>query len=212
MNENKLRDEIARLGESLFARGLTFGASGNLSARVDDGVLITPTGSSMGNLDPAKIAKLDEQGRHVSGDKPSKEMFLHSNVYAARPKARAIAHLHATHSVAVSCMEGIDPRDVLPPLTAYYVMRVGRLPLLPYFAPGDKALAAAVKAMAAEHHAMLLANHGPITAGKSVFDAACAMEELEETAKLFLLLQGHSIRPLDEGQTARLRELFPIET
>lgn len=209
MSETKIRDEIARLAKSLFDRGLTFGSSGNISVRVEDGWLMTPTGSSFGALDPATISKLDEEGRHVSGDAPTKETFLHTAMYEQRPGAGAVVHLHSTHSVAVSCLADIDPEDVLPPITAYYVMKVGKLPLIPYFPPGDVELAAAVREMASEHHAVLLANHGPVVAGKSLSDAVYATEELEETAKLYLLLRGAPVRFLTAQQVAELAERFP---
>ena len=209
MNETRTREDIARLARSLFDRGLTFGASGNISVRLDDGWLMTPTGSSMGEIDPARISRLDARGNHIGGDAPTKEAFLHTAMYAQRPQARAIVHLHSTHSVAVSCLHDIDPADVLPPLTAYYVMRIGTLPLIPYFAPGDMNLARAVAEMASDHHAVLLANHGPVVAGKSLTDAVYATEELEETAKLFLALQGMRTRPLTEDQIADLHRRYP---
>ncbi len=211
MNESKLREQIADFGASLFRRGLTFGASGNISLRIDNGWLMTPTGSALGNLDPAAISKLDDGGNHVGGDAPTKEAFLHTGFYRARPKAQAIVHLHSTHSVAVSCLHDIDPANVLPPLTAYYVMRIGELPLIPYFAPGDVDLARVVEEMASRHHAVLLANHGPVVAGKSLADAVYATEELEETAKLFLLLRDRKIKPLDAVQVAELKSRFPVE-
>lgn len=209
MTETRIRDDISRLAKSLFDRGLTFGASGNISVRLDDGWLMTPTGSSMGEIDPVRISRLDVKGAHVSGDKPTKEAFLHAAMYDRRPKAGAIVHLHSTHSVAVSCLLDIDAANVLPPLTAYYVMRVGTLPLIPYFAPGDMDLARAVAEMAGDHHAVLLANHGPVVAGTSLKDAVCATEELEETAKLFLALQGMRTRPLNKEQVADLSRRFP---
>jgi ribulose-5-phosphate 4-epimerase/fuculose-1-phosphate aldolase len=203
--ETRLREEICALGASIFARGLTAGSSGNISARVDDGWLMTPTGSSLGRLDPARLAKLDDDGGHVAGDAPTKESFLHRVMYEERPGSGAVVHLHSTHSVAVSCLAGLDPTDVLPPITAYYVMRVGRLPLVPYFPPGDRALAEAVRGFAGKHHAVLLANHGPVVAGTDLDVAANAIEELEETAKLFLLLHGHPTRFLTADQVAALR-------
>lgn len=209
MSETRQREEIARLAKSLFDRGLTFGSSGNISVRLEDGWLMTPTGSSMGAIDPARISRLDLAGNLLSGDKPTKESFLHMAMYGRRPRARAIVHLHSTHSVAVSCLNDIDHRDVLPPLTAYYVMRVGRLPLIPYFAPGDLDLARAVEEMASDHHAVLLANHGPVVAGKSLEDAVYATEELEETAKLFLALRGMRTRPLTPEQVRDLEARFP---
>ncbi len=212
MSEAKLRDRVAEMAKSLFDRGLTFGSTGNISVRLDDGWLMTPTGASMGNLDPARISRLDIAGNLVSGDAPTKEAFLHIAMYERRPRAGAVVHLHSTHSVAVSCLEDIDEADVLPPLTAYYAMRVGRLPLVPYFPPGDIELARAVREMASDHHAMLLANHGPVVAGKSLADAVYATEELEETAKLFLALQGMRTRPLTPEQVAEIRRRFPSDT
>ena len=211
MSDTALRDRIARFGKSIFDRGLTAGSSGNISVRVDDGWLMTPTGSSLGNLDPARISKLDDGGNHVGGDTPTKESFLHAAMYEQRPKAGAVVHLHSVHSVAVSCMANIDPKDVLPPLTAYYVMRIGTLPLIPYFAPGDMDLARAVREMASQHHAVLLANHGPVVAGTSLEDAVYATEELEETAKLYLLLNAMQTRPLTDDQIADLRKRFPVK-
>lgn len=206
MNETTLREQIALYGKSLFDRGLTMGSSGNISVRVDDGWLMTPTNACLGRLDPAAISKLDAGGNHVSGDAPTKEGFLHRAVYGERPDAGAIVHLHSTHSVAVSCLPDIDPRDVLPPLTAYYVMRVGTLPLVPYYPPGDMALAEAVRGLAGKHSAVLLANHGPVVAGKNLEAALYATEELEETAKLHLLLHGRNPRCLTAEQVAELRK------
>jgi len=205
MSETKLRDDIARLAKSMFDRGLTFGSSGNISVRTEDGWLMTPTGSTMGNLDPARISKLDDNGNLISGDKPTKETILHIAMYEERPKTGAVVHLHSTHSVAVSCLADIDPADVLPPITAYYVMKIGKLPLVPYFPPGDLDLAKAVREMASDHHAVLLANHGPVVAGTSLQDAVYATEELEETAKLYLMLKDRKTRFLTPDQVAALR-------
>jgi 3-dehydro-4-phosphotetronate decarboxylase len=202
--ENKTRDDIARLAKSIFDRGLTFGSSGNISVRLEDGWLMTPSGSTMGNIDPARISKLDTAGQHVSGDKPTKETFLHVAMYEERPATGAVVHLHSTHSVAVSCLADIDPTNVLPPITAYYVMKIGKLPLVPYFPPGDLDLAKAVREMASDHHAVLLANHGPVVAGKSLEDAVYATEELEETAKLFLMLKDKATRFLTDEQVKAL--------
>lgn len=209
MTETKLRDRIVTLARSIYDRGLTFGSSGNISVRVEDGWLMTPTGSSMGELDPARLSKLGPDGTHLSGDKPTKETFLHAAMYEQRQDSEAVVHLHSTHSVAVSCLDGIDPANVMPPITAYYVMRIGTLPLVPYFAPGDLDLAKAVREMASDHHAVLLANHGPVVAGKSLEDAVYATEELEETAKLFLLLHQHKTRYLTPEQVADLHRRFP---
>lgn len=211
MSDTALRDRIARFGRSIFDRGLTAGSSGNISVRIEDGWLMTPTGSSLGDLDPARISKLDDAGRHVDGDAPTKESFLHIAMYEQRPKAGAVVHLHSVHSVAVSCMADVDPADVLPPLTAYYVMRVGTLPLIRYFPPGDLDLAKAVREIASAHHAVLLANHGPVVAGTSLEDAVYATEELEETAKLYLLLRDLRTRPLTAEQVAELKKRFPTK-
>jgi 3-dehydro-4-phosphotetronate decarboxylase len=206
MSEMKLREDICAIGQSIFARGLTAGSSGNISVKTDDGWLMTPTGSSLGRLDPARLSKLDRDGRLISGDPPTKESFLHRVMYEERPATGAVVHLHSTHSVAVSCLAEIDPDEVLPPITAYYVMRVGRLPLVPYFRPGDLKLAEAVRGFAGKHHAVLLANHGPVVAGSDLDAAVNAVEELEETAKLYLLLRGAKTRWLTPAQVKELMQ------
>ncbi|QND51392.1 aldolase [Phyllobacterium sp. 628] len=206
--QTRLRDQIVSVGASLFDRGLTFGSTGNISARLSSGeMLMTPTNVSLGTLDPAKLSRFTAEGVHVDGDKPTKEAFLHRCMYCEQKQAGAVVHLHSTYSVAVSILADVDPANVLPPLTAYYVMRVGTLPLVPYFPPGDEALALAVSEKAKTSHAVLLANHGPVVAGKTLHDAQYAIEELEETAKLFLLLQGHKLRPLTPEQAAALKRI-----
>ncbi len=210
MTVSDIREQICRHGASLLRRGLTFGSTGNISARLDDGWLMTPTNVALDCLDPARLARFDADGCHIDGDPPTKEQMLHFAFYRERQTARAVVHLHATHSVAVSCLEGIDPVDVLPPLTAYYLMRVGRLPLVPYFPPGDPKLAAAVGERASRHLAMLLANHGPVVAGSSLDTAIHAIEELEETARLFLMLRGHAVRCLTAAQVDEIRQRFPV--
>jgi len=209
MQEVRLREEICELGRSIFQRGLTHGSTGNISARCADGWLLTPTGSSLGRLDPGRLSKLDWSGKLLSGDAPSKESFLHLAMYQERERNGAVVHLHATHSVAVSVLEDLDPDDLLPPLTAYYVMRIGTLPLVPYYAPGDLGLAEAVRGYARRHHALLLANHGPVVGGSSLAAAADAVEELEATAKLYLLLQGRPVRPLTPEQVADIKRRYP---
>jgi ribulose-5-phosphate 4-epimerase/fuculose-1-phosphate aldolase len=205
MSEARLREEICAIGGSIFARGLTSGSSGNISVKTEEGWLMTPTGSSLGRLDPARLSRLGHDGRLISGDPPTKESFLHRVMYEERAATGAVVHLHSAYSVAVSCLAEIDPADVLPPITAYYVMRVGRLPLVPYFRPGDLALAQAVRGFAGKHHAVLLANHGPVVAGSNLDAAVNAIEELEETAKLYLLLRGSETRYLTCSQVKELQ-------
>src|SRR5271154_5262407 len=210
-DETRAREEICEVGLSLFSRGLTFGSTGNISVRLPEGGwLMTPTNASLGRLDPATLSKFDNENRLVSGGKPTKEAFLHFCMYGQRADARAVVHLHSTHSVAVSLLADVDPKDALPPLTAYFVMRVGRLPLAPYFPPGDETRARAVEALAGAHHAVLLANHGPVVAGTSLESAQYATEELEETAKLFLMLRSLPIRPLTPAQVGELRERYNL--
>ena len=206
--EARLREQIATLGASMFERGLTHGSTGNISVKLEDGWLLTPTGSNLGRLDPARVSKLDWTGRLLAGDPPSKESFLHLAMYQERAATGAVVHLHSAHSVAVSVLEEVDARNVLPPLTAYYVMRIGTLPLVPYYAPGDMALADAVREVAGKHHAVLLANHGPVVAGSSLAAAADAVEELEATAQLYLMLRGSRIRPLTDAQVADLKRRY----
>jgi ribulose-5-phosphate 4-epimerase/fuculose-1-phosphate aldolase len=212
MTEDALRDRIAAVARSLHARGLTHGSTGNISATLPDGRwLVTPTGSSFGTVDPARISLLDARGALLAGDAPSKETFLHLAMYRERPRAKAVVHLHSVHSVAVSVLADVDPADVLPPLTAYYVMRIGTLPLVPYHPPGDGALADAVAGFAGRHHALLLANHGPVVAGSSLDAATDAVEELEATARLFLTLNGRACRCLGCDEVDTLRRRFPVD-
>lgn len=204
--ENAQRELLCELSASLFNRGYTHGSTGNLSVRLADGYLMTPTGSSLGRLDPARLARLDSNGQHIGGDDPTKESFLHLAMYEERPTGNAVVHLHSTYSTAVSVLRDVDPADVLPPLTAYYVMRIGSLPLVPYYAPGDMALAQAVRGFAGKHHAVLLANHGPVVAGSTLAAATDAIEELEATARLHLLLQGQACRCLSDTEAQALRK------
>ncbi|MEW2572075.1 3-oxo-tetronate 4-phosphate decarboxylase [Streptomyces sp. NPDC047070] len=204
-DESAARDLVVRTARSLFTRGLTHGSTGNLSVRLADGsLLLTPTGSSLGTVEATELSRTDLHGVHLDGPRPTKEAFLHAAFYRARPGAHAVVHLHSTHAAAVSCLSDVDPADALPPLTAYYAMRVGALPLLPYHAPGDSSLEPLAERTARTHHAVLLANHGPVVAGTTMEQAADAIEELEETAKLHLLLRGHTTRPLSPGQAAAL--------
>ncbi len=210
MNENEAREKMVALARSLYERGLSGGSSGNMSMRLENGWLLTPTNSSMGSLEPKALSRMDDHWRHVEGDNPTKEVFLHRAMYQARPSARAVVHLHSTHAVAVSCLANTNPADVLPALTPYFVMRIGRLPLIPYHRPGDESLADPVREQARTHTAVLLANHGPVVAAKSLEAAVNASEELEESARLFLLLQHCETRGLSAEQIEELREHFPI--
>ncbi len=211
MSESQLREAICRFGRSLFERGLTPGSSGNISVRLDDGGwLVTPTNASLGFLDPARISRLDANNRLTDGDAPTKEIPLHAALYETRDSARAIVHLHSTHSVAVSMLPEIDPRAALPPLTPYYLMRCGPTALVPYYRPGDAAVAGAIKALAGRYSSVLLANHGPVVAGKTLESAVFATEELEETARLYLLLRGMNPRYLSPEQIADLNKTFGL--
>lgn len=211
MTESQLREEICRLGRSLFERGLTPGSSGNISVRLEDGWLVTPTNASLGSLDPARLSLLDEGGRLVSGDPPTKEIPLHSAIYDTRGGAQAVVHLHSTHAVAVSMLPEIDPRAALPPLTPYSLMRCGSAALVPYYRPGDPAVADAIRGLAGKYAAVLLANHGPVVSGASLEAAVFAMEELEETAKLHLLLRGLNPRYLSPEQVRDLVKVFDLQ-
>ena len=209
MTESKAREAIVMHGQSLHLRGFVPGSSGNISTRLPDGFLVTPTKSCLGRLDPARIAKLDLNGEHVSGDPASKEAFLHAQMYAKRQSSGAVVHLHCTHAVAISCMSHADDEQPIKVLTPYFVMQVGKLKVLPYFPPGDRELARAVAAVADKHHAILLANHGPVVAGSDLNAAVYAIEELEEAAKLNLLLDGLRVNPLSAGQIQDLETRFP---
>jgi ribulose-5-phosphate 4-epimerase/fuculose-1-phosphate aldolase len=208
MSEARARETMARLAQSLFARGYTVGSSGNISARLDDGMLITPTNSCFGYLDPARISRLDAAGKHVAGDPPSKEIFLHQAFYETRKEAGAVVHLHSTHATALSCLTDVDPDDAIPPLTPYVVMRVGRVKLVPYVRPGDPAMGNLIRDLKGRYAAVLLANHGPVVSAKDIESAVYASEELEETAKLVLLLRGHDARRLTDPQIEELVRVF----
>ena len=211
MNESKIREDICRFGRSLFERGLTPGSSGNISVRLDDGGwLVTPTNASLGFLDPARISRLDANNRLTTGDAPTKEIPLHAALYETRGSARAVVHLHSTHSVAVSMLPELDPRAALPPMTPYYLMRCGPTALVPYYRPGDAAVADAIKGLAGKYSSVLLPNHGPVVSGDTLEAAVYAIEELEETAKLYLLLRGLNPRYLSPEQVKDLTDVFGL--
>lgn len=206
--ENRIREDIVRLSKSLFDRGFSVGSAGNISAAVEDGILMTPTNSCLGFLDPARLAKLDGNGNHVSGDKPSKEVFLHRAFYETRPQTGAVVHLHSTFATALSCLAGVDPDDCIPPLTPYVVMRVGQVKLLPYVKPGDERMGGMIRELGGRHAAVLLANHGPVVSGNDIASAVYAAEELEETAKLLVLLRDAPKRLLSPENVAELKAVF----
>ena len=209
MTEIETRQLLAELAASLFARGYSVGSAGNISARVEGGYLMTPTNSSLGRLDPERISLLDQNFQHVGGDKPSKEVFMHRAFYLARPEAGAVVHLHSTQATAVACLPDVNPENPIPPLTPYFVMRVGRtMPIVPYYRPGDPAMEPAIHAAAKNARAILLANHGPVVSGKSLIDAVYAAEELEEAAKLFLMLRAAKPRLLTDEQVEDLLGTF----
>jgi 3-dehydro-4-phosphotetronate decarboxylase len=208
-SEAALRDLLVELGAGLFARGFSVGSAGNISVKLPDGYLMTPTNSSLGRLDAARLSKLDTSFGHVSGDKPSKEVFMHRAFYRSRPDAGAVVHLHSTMATAVACLADVDTANPIPPLTPYFVMRVGRtMPLVPYYRPGDAAMEPAIAEAARGARAVLLANHGPVVSGATLTDAIYAAEELEEAAKLFVMLRGTAFRLLTPPQVEDLLDRF----
>lgn len=211
-DETRLREMICTLAKSMFDRGLTGGSTGNISARLPDGgLLVSPTGTSFGRLDPARLARFDVSGRHVEGDAPTKEMPLHAAFYDTRSTAGAVVHLHSCHSVALSLLPEVDPEDFLPHLTPYAIMQLGRVKLLPYFRPGDPAMGQAVRGLAGKRSAVMLANHGPVVAGKDIEAACNAIEELEATARLALLTRGMNPRLLTDAQVQDIITTFNVE-
>ncbi|MDF1728531.1 MAG: aldolase [Sulfitobacter sp.] len=210
--ENRLREQICLLAKSLFDRGLTGGSTGNISARTEDGgLLVSPTGTSFGRLDPGRLSRFDAAGTLVSGDKPTKEMPLHSAFYDTRASAGAVVHLHSCHSVAWSMMPDLDPDNFLPPMTPYAIMKLGKVKLLPFYLPGDPEMGAAVRGLAGKRSAVMLANHGPVVAGKDVEAACNAIEELEDTARLAILMRGYDAQLLTPEQVRDVVTRFDVE-
>lgn len=210
-SDARLRERLCELAASMFARGLTAGSSGNISVRTPDGgLLVSPTGSSFGRLDPGRLAHFDASGRQVGGDAPTKEMPLHAAFYQTRARTAAVVHLHSCHAVALSTLPDTDPQDFLPPITPYALMQLGRVRLLPYFRPGDPAMGEAVRGLAGRRSAVMLANHGPVVAGLDLEAACNAIEELEASARLALLLRGARPSMLDAAQVAELLRLHEI--
>lgn len=212
MRDMVLREQICLLAKSMFDRGLTGGSTGNISARTEDGgLLVSPTGTSFGRLDPARLSHFNVEGNLLDGDPPTKEMPLHAAFYDTRSTAGAVVHLHSCHSVAWSMMPEVDPDNFLPPLTPYAIMKLGRVKLLPFYRPGDPAMGEAVRGLAGKRTAVMLANHGPVVAGKDVEAACNAIEELEDTARLAMLMRGYEARMLSEDQVTDLVTHFDVE-
>lgn len=210
--ESALREQICLLTKSLFERGLTHGSTGNISARTEDGgFLVSPTGTSFGRLDPARLSRFDKDGQLLDGDPPTKEMPLHTAFYDTRSTAGAVVHLHSCHSVALSMLPGADANNFLPPLTPYGIMKLGKVTLLPFFLPGDPAMGAAVRGLAGKRSAVMLANHGPVVAGKDVEAACNAIEELEDTARLALMTRGMSPQALTDAQVQAVVTKFDVQ-
>lgn len=211
MSDTALREQMCLLARSLFERGLTHGSTGNISARTEDGgLLVSPTGTSFGRLDPARLARFDKDGRHIGGDKPTKEMPLHTAFYETRGTAGAVVHLHSAHSVAWSMMPEADPEDFIPPLTPYGIMLLGRVKLLPFIVPGDPAMGDAVRGVAGKRSAVMLANHGPVVAGKTLEAACNAIEELEAGARLAMLTRGIPVKGLTDTEIEAVKARFDI--
>ncbi|MEO9649619.1 MAG: aldolase [Roseobacter sp.] len=210
--ETQLREQMCLLAKSMFDRGLTGGSTGNISARTEDGgLLVSPTGTSFGRLDPARLSRLDRNGTLIGGDPPTKEMPLHAAFYDTRSTAGAVVHLHSCHSVALSLLPDTDPDNFLPPLTPYAIMKLGKVKLLPFFRPGDPAMGTAVRGLAGKRSAVMLANHGPVVAAKDVEAACNAIEELEDTARLALLTRGMHPQMLNKAQVSDIVEHFNVE-
>lgn len=211
-DEVLLREQICVLAKSMFDRGLTGGSTGNISARTaDGGLLVSPTGTSFGRLDPSSLSRFDTQGLHVGGDEPTKEMPLHSAFYDTRSTAWAVVHLHSCHSVALSMMPDIDEDNFLPPLTPYGIMKLGKVKVLSFFLPGDPAMGEAVRGLAGKRTAVMLANHGPVVAGKDIEAACNAIEELEDTSRLAMITRGLNPKMISQAKQQELITKFSVE-
>jgi 3-dehydro-4-phosphotetronate decarboxylase len=212
--ESRLREELCATGLSLYQRGYVHASAGNISLRLDDGYLITPTDACLGRLDPAQLARLDAQGVQTSGARASKTLALHRRIYEADASARCVIHTHSTHLVALTLQGVWSADDIVPPITPYFVMKVGHVPLVPYHRPGDPAAAAWV------HHrlnvsvkegkplrAVMLERLGPVVWQQDLAQASAVLEELEETAKLWLLCRPQP-QALPESDIEALRQNF----
>ena len=212
--ESSLREEICRVGRSLYERGYVHATAGNISVRLDDGFVITPTDACLGHLDPARLARVDAHGVQLEGDRASKTLALHRRIYAADPQARCVIHTHSTHLVALTLQGVWSADDIVPPITPYFVMKVGHVPLIPYHRPGDPAVAelvaqriGAMTVRGTPIRAVMLDRLGPNVWHRSPAEASAVLEELEETARLWLLCQPRPA-PLDETQIDALRQQF----
>ena len=212
--EAALREAICRVGASLHARGYVHATAGNISVRLPDGWLITPTDASLGTLDPARLARLDAQGRQVDGDTASKTLALHRRIYDAAPDAQCVIHTHSTHLVALTLQGVWSDDDIVPPITPYFVMKVGHVPLIPYHRPGDPAVGdlvaqriAAFAARGTPIRAVMLDRLGPNVWHRTPAEAMAVLEELEETARLWLLCQPRPA-PLSDERIDALRRAF----
>ncbi|HRE22074.1 MAG TPA: aldolase [Rhabdaerophilum sp.] len=210
-DEARLREALVEAGRHFHARGLAIGTAGNLSIRLDDGYLVTPTNASLGRLDAARLARLDADFQHLSGDSPTKEVSMHRAFYETRPRTEAVVHLHSTHAAALSFCRDLPSLDPIPVFSPYYLMRVGHLPVLPYFRPGSEAIGTAIRALQGRYRAVLLANHGPVNTGASLQEAITSAEELEETARIFLMLGKERLRLLDNDEIADLVAAFHLD-
>lgn len=212
MRDTMLREQLCLLARSMFDRGLTGGSTGNISARTEDGgLLVSPTGTSFGRLDPGRLSRFNVNGALISGDEPTKEMPLHKAFYETRGSAGAVVHLHSCHAVALSMLSDANEDDFLPPLTPYSIMQLGRVKLLPFFMPGDPAMAEAVRGLAGKRSAVMLANHGPVVAGKDVEAACNAIEELEDTARLAMMVRGMNARGLSDDEVGAVVTRFDVD-
>ncbi|MDO4637201.1 MAG: aldolase [Lautropia sp.] len=206
MTEQEQKEQMVALARSFYERGYSVGGAGNLSVRLSDGrFLVTPTGASLGRLVADRLSVIDGDGQLLEGDKPSKESVFHLAMYRRNPACRAIVHLHSTYLTALSCLKGLDEHNALKAFTPYYVMRVGALPVIPYYRPGHPDIARELEARALDGRAFLLANHGVVVTGANLEDAVDNTEELEETARLFFILKGHDIRYLSDAEVNDLK-------
>jgi ribulose-5-phosphate 4-epimerase/fuculose-1-phosphate aldolase len=199
--------DLVSIARSLFSRGYSFGTAGNLSIRLGDLVYATPTGSSFETMQAEQISICTMDGTHTAGLKPTKELPFHLAAYRARSTASAVVHLHSTYATAVACLRDLNMEDALPALTAYFAMRVPSLPVVPYLPPGDVRLGTEVERLARNTPAMLMQNHGSIAMGATLAEASALAEEIEQTAKVFLLL-GNRAQCLSAEQVSELRRRF----